>query len=390
VLKVTGVRSDGTALGTMGGSLDVQRKAEIKVDGSRGRIATAVGSVIDVARKPDGTLAGTWTRQDGTPRPITLTRMQRCMSDPVPAGGQAYEVPKYCVGDTWTFTGGRVQRVLQVDGGSMVMTGYPMLGGTPCAGCVFELDENLSLRSIRLPDGSPQDVSRGFMPVGEQWQFWDFPLTVGKSWRVSARAFLVNQPRVYTVDCSVQGYEDVKTQAGTLKAFRIFRKWHQEAPMLGSADWSDTMWFAPGVKTMVKFEQSSGPNSWELASYDLKEFVATYRRPWLSEQALRAKGFVPMTQQQLKERYARRVDARYEASIGTLGTLSVMPDGAVRFRGAIEETGTWRIKDGKFCTMYPRFRQGAEACYRLYRTGDWEVSSFQLDSPVIRVWMDVD
>jgi len=50
VVKIGGVQPDGTALGTMGTSLDVQHKAEIKVDGSRVRIATGVGNVIEVTR----------------------------------------------------------------------------------------------------------------------------------------------------------------------------------------------------------------------------------------------------------------------------------------------------------------------------------------------------
>jgi len=383
VLKVSGVQPDGTALGTMGGSLDVQRKAEIKVDGFRVRIATAVGSVIDVARKADGTLAGTRTQRDGSARPLTLTRMQPCIDGPLPASGQPYGPPKYCVGDTWTFTGGRVQRVVSVDADSVVMTGYPMLGWS-CPGCLFDLGKDLTLRAIRQPDGDSPDVTRPFLPVGEGWRLWDFPLTVGKSWRLSARAFIANFPRVYTVDFVVQGYEDVRTQAGTFKAFKIFRKWHWEQTQLGSADWGDVMWFAPSVKTMVKLKQATATNAnpWELTSYDLKDFAATYIRKWQSEQVLRGKRLAPLTQQQLEDRYARRVDAR--------GTLSVMPDGSVRVSGSIEDTGTWRIKDGKFCGSYVKIRQGAEGCMTIYRTGDWELSYFHFESPIAGVFIDVD
>ena len=390
VLKVSGVRPDGSALGTMGGSVDAQGKAEIKVDGSRVRISTALGSVIEVVRKPDGTLAGTRMRPDGSTRPLILTRMQLC-TDPVPASGQAYGPPKYCVGDAWTFTGGRVQRVVSVDADSVVMIGYPMLGG-PCPGCLFELGKDLTLRSIRQPDGNSPDATRGFLPVGEQWRYWDFPLTDGKSWRISASAFLWNSPSRYTIDCSVQGYEDVKTQAGTFKAFKVYRKWHFHQGGLGGPDWSDLMWFAPAVKTIVKLEQTTASIGiyWELASYDLKDFAATYVRRWQSEQALRAKGLAPLTQQQLEERYARRVEARYESSLGARGTLSVMPDGSVRISGTLEDTGTWRIKDGMFCTKWAKIRQSAEGCLTQYRTGDWEISYFQVGSPVIGVFIDVD
>jgi hypothetical protein len=391
VVKIIGVQFDGTALGTMGGSVDGQRKAEIKVEESRVRIANAVGRVIEVALKPDGALRGTRTQSDGTVSPITLTRMPRCTDGLPPASGQSYGPPRYCVGDTWTFAGRGVQRVVRVESDSVIMTGYPMLGPTPCPGCLFELDRNLTLRSIRRPDGSPPDTGAGFWPLGEQWRLWDFPLTVGKSWRISAPASLGNFPRSYTVDCWVQGYEDVKTAAGTFKAFRVFRKWHWENPMLGRDDWSDTMWFAPAVKTIVKFEQlERGGRGWELASYHLKEFALTFQRKWMSEQSLRAKGLAPLTQQQLEERYGRRVEARYESNMGAQGTLSVMPDGSVRVSGTLEDTGTWRIKDGRFCGRYQKIRQGAEGCFTLYRTGDWEFSYFQSDSPVTGVFIDVD
>ena len=390
VAKISGVQPDGTALGTMGGSLDAQRSAEIKVEGSRVRIATAVGSAIEVARKPDGTLGGTRRQSNGTVHPFTLTRMQRCLVDPLPASGQSYGPPKYCLGDTWRFADGRVQRVVRIDADSVVMTGYPMLGRTPCPECVFELDRNLTLRSIRLPDGKVPDVVAGFLPVGEEWRFWDFPLTVGKSWRISARGFISNLPRLYTIDCVVQSYEDVRTAAGTFKAFRVFRKWHWEQTQLGSEDWSDTMWFAPSVRTMVKFEQSSGPIGWELASYQPKEFAAIYQRKWVSEQTLRANGLAPLTQQQLEERYARRVEARFENTLGGRGTQSVMPDGPVHYRGGLEDTGTWRIKDGRFCTKFQKIRQGAESCFTVYRTGDWEFSYFLSDPQIAGVFIDVD
>jgi len=389
VIRVSGVQPDGAALGTMGGSAEAQRKAEIKVDGPRVRIATAVGSVIEVARKPDGVLEGTQTQRDGAVRPLTLTRMQSCMDDPWTAGAQVYGPPKYCVGDTWTFTGDRVQKVVSVSADTVVMRGFPMLG--QCPGCTFELDTHLTLRSIRQPDGMSPDVMRRLLPVGEEWRFWDFPLTVGKSWRISASAFSWNNPRRYSVDCSVQGYEDVKTQAGTFKAFKVYRKWHRHQFSGGGDDWSDVMWFAPAVKTIVKLGPTTASTAyWELASYELKEFTGSFVRNWLSEQFLRAKGLRPLTQQQLEERYARRVDARFESPRTARGTLSVMPDGSVRVRGTLEDIGTWRIKDGRFCTSYSKLRQGAESCFTLFRTGDWEFSYFQQDSPITGVFIDVD
>jgi len=71
----------------------------------------------------------------------------------------------------------------------------------------------------------------------------------------------------------VQAFEDVKTQAGTFKAYRIFRNWALERfEGRGSTSWTQVVWFAPEVKQIVKFTstQQGGPPEFELASYNLK------------------------------------------------------------------------------------------------------------------------
>lgn len=126
----------------------------------------------------------------------------------------------------------------------------------------------------------------------------------------------------------------------------------------------------------------------------LADFATTFRRTWMSEPSLRARGLSPLTQQQLQERYARRVESRFENNQGALGTFSVMPDGSVRRSAHVEDVGTWRIKDGRFCTSFQRIRQGEEECRTLYRTGDWEFSFFSsFSSPlgaIGGVFIDVD
>ena len=53
---------------------------------------------------------------------------------------------------------------------------------------------------------------------------------------------------------------------------RFGRRWHWEHPDLGRDDWSDTVWFAPEVKTLVKLERwDRGGAEWELVSYSLKQ-----------------------------------------------------------------------------------------------------------------------
>jgi hypothetical protein len=101
---------------------------------------------------------------------------------------------------------------------------------------------------------------------------FDWPLFVGKSWpnrftyrdEVRGRSFEnVEQ------DGKVEAYEDVKTPAGTLKAFRI----KHEGPGLRV-----TSWYAPELGLFVKshterlqgFPAGPGVRQMELVSYELK------------------------------------------------------------------------------------------------------------------------
>ena len=104
VVKINGVQPDGTALGTIGPADEAQAKAEIKVEGSRVRVVNVSGAVIEVTRTPDGNLSGTLTQSAGTWWPLTLVKMQRCTDGPLLVGSQSYGPPKYCVGDTWTYS----------------------------------------------------------------------------------------------------------------------------------------------------------------------------------------------------------------------------------------------------------------------------------------------
>jgi len=388
VLKVAGVEPDGTALGTMGGDVDAQRKAAIKVAGARVRIVSASGGIVELTLTSHDEMRGTLTQSGGAVTQVALTRMQPCAGDPSLREEQPYGPPVYCAGDTWTFTGGRVQKVVKVDTDTVVMTGYPMLGGTPCPGCRFELSRDLTLRVIRQPDGAVPSVAKGFWPMGEGWRFWDFPLATGKRWRASGKAFRDNLPWVYTVDCEVQGFEDVTTPAGSLKAFRVYRTFRWQHSILGQGESIDTMWFAPAAKTIVKLR--SDPINWEIVSFRLGDFATTHVRQWLDETALRAKGLQPMTQRALEERYSRPVTSRTENHLGFRGTTWFKPGGSVRRDAVVDESGTWKIKDGMLCTSFQRIRQGADECRALYRTGDGEYAYFISSPQIIGVFFDLD
>jgi hypothetical protein len=49
------------------------------------------------------------------------------------------------------------------------------------------------------------------------------------------------------------------------------------------------------------------------------------------------------------------------------GTIAYSADGKAQtkgnFKGFSEDSGTWRMKDGKFCVKWKKIRKGAEACF---------------------------
>jgi len=189
------------------------------------------------------------------------------------ADAQPYGPPTYSVGDTWTRkTTGDVRevKVVRVGDGGIWFTG----GRRDCPTCLSFLDNNLTL--IKLTDTAGRDVDvtkMFFVPIGADWRFFDFPLEINKTWRISAQGYVGGSPEKYEVDCKVISYEDVKTPAGIFKAFRVRRDWTLK-PRLGRTSevrWVDESWFAPDVKNVVKFV-STGRNAeeWELMSYSVK------------------------------------------------------------------------------------------------------------------------
>ena len=90
---------------------------------------------------------------------------------------------------------------------------------------------------------------------------------MNRSWSTSGQGFFRNQPDRYNINFIVRGYEDVKTKAGTFKAYKIEQGWSNS---YGSR-WINTVWYAPEVKSVVKFTSTNTNNTdWELTSYTLK------------------------------------------------------------------------------------------------------------------------
>ena len=107
--------------------------------------------------------------------------------------------------------------------------------------------------------------------TGPGWKFIDWPLEVGKTWSFSARGFFQQRSSPYDVAVKVQSYEDVKTKAGTFKAFKIQYDWKTSDNFGRTYTWTVTSWFAPEVKNLVKSTSTSSTGrEWELVSYSLK------------------------------------------------------------------------------------------------------------------------
>ena len=79
----------------------------------------------------------------------------------------------------------------------------------------------------------------------------------------------------YQLSNRVETLEDVKTTAGTFKAYRIVRDWLLKATtQVRNRDitWRTTSWFAPDVKWVVKSTTTSATGQdGELISYSLKK-----------------------------------------------------------------------------------------------------------------------
>jgi len=189
------------------------------------------------------------------------------------AHAQSASAPIYSVGDTWTRQdrdGKFTLSVVKLENGGMWMSGRLR----KCRDCLVFISEGRILK-VTHPDGSDVDVTRSeFVPQGPDWKFYYFPLEVNKPWTLDARGYSpVSISAQFHIDFRVVAYEDVKTLAGVFKAYRIQRSWLYKWP--GSVEslvrWNDTVWWAPEVRSEVKFEASRPEiKNWELSSFSVK------------------------------------------------------------------------------------------------------------------------
>jgi hypothetical protein len=103
-------------------------------------------------------------------------------------------------------------------------------------------------------------VHAAYSPAG---CWYRFPLVVGKSWGCDYTFRAGDLERQNHYSARVVGYGPVRTRAGTFDAFRI------EATI--NDKFSGTHWYAPKVRTSIKFESQSLPDAdYELVAYRLK------------------------------------------------------------------------------------------------------------------------
>ena len=182
------------------------------------------------------------------------------------------DAPTYAVGDEWRFSFGPA-KVLAIEGSQSVME-FP--ASQRCPGCRYFFDGQRTLSKVVGKDGN--EVNDPLVGL----KFLDFPLSVGKEWRQTT-SFLneqTNQRIPLTHTFRVLAHEEVKTKAGTLKAFKMShsRDWQTSASNLQARrDWGTAMyWYSPEAKAIVKREViSTGAarvfgTDYELESYSLK------------------------------------------------------------------------------------------------------------------------
>lgn len=187
------------------------------------------------------------------------------------AHAQSYGPPTFAVGDTWKRSNGREIKVVKADETGIEATGYLQT----CPTCVHRMDKNLTILEVVQADGKPIDVTQHrFVPLGSDWKLLDFPLEVKRTWRITPQGFFRGSPAKYTVESTVVAYEDVKTKAGTFKAYKIQQAWtlyFRPQQVIREVSWTNVLWFAPDAKATVKFTSTNqNTQDWEVVSYSLK------------------------------------------------------------------------------------------------------------------------
>lgn len=174
---------------------------------------------VQIAERPQWTAGDSWTYR-GKGRDGTYTITRRVLREATFEGGEAYEVE---AGDSRYWYTKRLGYLARVTGDRTVRRATP-----------------------------PED--------------WQWPLQVGKSW--SATVTWTDGPAqdrrfVLTGVWTVEAYEDVKTPAGTFKAFKVSRREIESGA-------SQEFWYSSAVRGWVKVrgtDTAAGAYEEELTAY---------------------------------------------------------------------------------------------------------------------------
>jgi len=171
------------------------------------------------------------------------------------------EAPVWNLGDHWTFkdAAGKFwsNQILEIRDDSFIMR---VEGSRE----LYAYDKK-TLSCNYLIDRSGKKVKN----TGPYKNLFDFPLSVGKSWRYSTESGgrnILNELRI-------EGVEEVTTPAGTFKAYKIY--YRQSEVSRAASGWV-RHWYAPVVKWWVKREVENSPY-WALA-YGLQSAELVYYR----------------------------------------------------------------------------------------------------------------
>lgn len=205
-------------------------------------------------------------RKDPAPAPVaSLPPAPAPESRPARSDRELGAAPKLRVGDEWRYSRGVVVRVVAIEGDRIVTTASPY---PRCPDCRFYRDQNLTVVSIVDKNGKAGVIGE----IG--LQLTNFPLEVGKTWtsNVPLWSTSANRHLPYDNTFKVERLVDVKTKAGTFKAFEI--AWTQENKAPG-ASWHGraTLYYSPEVRAIVKRQVHT--SGWfedsELESFKLGE-----------------------------------------------------------------------------------------------------------------------
>ncbi len=186
------------------------------------------------------------------------------------------EAPVWNVGDKWVFTIGRKMEVIRTDENGYVVE---------LANQAVILEKS-TLNRIFTLRGKKREVYKE-----SQRRLFDFPLTIGKSWKdryiaqLGAEDISLNTGKsvVFTLggdetivfeNYKVFGWEEVEVEAGKFKAIKMEYKREWDSSPGGMREGKAWYWYSPEVKNMVKVQYEknqmwSKENDWELISFHL-------------------------------------------------------------------------------------------------------------------------